>query len=71
MNGMDKGEQARPGTAPQASPCPSCHDTGWATIRAGNITVAGGRCECVGGKVWASPESRPGRLRLHTETTPA
>lgn len=38
------------------SVCPSCHDTGWATIRVPGITVAGGKCRCVGGTVWAKED---------------
>jgi hypothetical protein len=31
--------------------CPSCGGTGWATVFAKTLAVAGGYCECVGGLV--------------------
>lgn len=35
--------------------CKSCGGTGWAVIRAGNITYGMGACRCVGGHTWAVP----------------
>ena len=33
--------------------CPSCNGSGWATVFAGKVAVAGGRCRCRGGTVWS------------------
>jgi hypothetical protein len=44
-----------PRDASRARPdCPSCGGTGWAAIRLGTVTVAGGTCECIGGGVRAA-----------------
>jgi hypothetical protein len=50
----DASSQPRQSSNLAAKPdCPSCRGTGWVTVFAGTIAVAGGYCRCVGGTTWA------------------